>query len=123
MEFAVWQALVAGFVATVVMTGMISMARAGGMTRMPPFEYITGSMMSEDPRTARLMGLMVHYLIMGTVVFGLIYAWLFTVFGSASWLLGLIIGIVHGAVVGVVMAMMPGSVPPGLQRHRLPARP
>jgi hypothetical protein len=96
MEFGIWQAFVAGFAATVAMTAMISMAQAGGMTRMPPFEYITGSMMSEDPRTARLIGLMVHYIVMGTVVFGLIYAGLFTVFGSASWLLGLIIGIVHG---------------------------
>lgn len=110
MDFVLWAALLSGFIATLVMTAMIKMSAAAGMTEMPSFELMTGSMMSGDEKTAKAIGAMIHYVMMGTIAFGIVYAVLFQVFDSASWLTGLAIGIAHGVVVGVIfmpmMAMM-----------------
>ena len=107
MPFYVSAALQAGFVGTLAMSLLMSMARAMGMTRMPSFEVLNGAMVSRDARTAEPMGAFVHWIVMGTVVFGIMYALLFQVF-TPPWLAGLIIGIVHGLIVGVVaMPMMP----------------
>lgn len=112
MEFSLAGALVAGFIGTAVMSTMMKLSAKMGMTDMPPMELVTGSMLSGDPDRARQLGIMVHWLVMGTIVFGLGYAALFAVFGSSSWLLGLGIGVVHGLVVGVVfMPMMPAVHP------------
>lgn len=108
MEFVLWAGLLSGFIATLVMTAMIKMSSAAGMTEMPSFELMTGSMMSGDEKTAKMIGAMIHYVMMGTVLFGIIYALLFQTFDSSSWVTGLVIGIVHGLIVGVMfMPMMP----------------
>lgn len=107
MEFVLWAALVSAFIATLVMTAMIKMSTAAGMTEMPSFELMMGSMMSGDEKTAKTIGAMIHYVMMGTVVFGIIYALLFQAFDSASWISGLMIGIIHGLIVGMMMPMMP----------------
>ncbi len=112
MEFVLWAALLSGFLATLIMTAMIKMSTAAGMTEMPSFELMTGSMMSGDEKTAKAVGAIVHYVMMGTIVFGLIYAFLFQTFDSASWVTGLVIGILHGLVVGLMfMPMMPSMHP------------
>lgn len=112
MELGFWSALVAGFVATLVMTAMIAMSRAAGMTQMPSFEIMNGSMLSGDEKTARLAGAFIHYVMMGTIVFGLGYAFLYSALDSATWITGLAIGIVHGLVVGILfMPMMPAMHP------------
>lgn len=120
MEFQLGPALVAGFVATLAMSATISMSRRMGMTQMPAFELITGSMVSGDERSARRIGLFVHYIMMGTILFGIGYAVVFSALDSASAVTGLVIGAIHGVVVGVVfMPMMPmmhpriGSSPAG----------
>ncbi len=108
MDFNLGSALIAGFVATLVMSGMISMSRSMGMTQMPPFELITGSMMTRNEAAARRIGLFIHYVMMGTIVFGIGYALLFSALDSASASTGLVIGVIHGLVVGLVfMPMMP----------------
>lgn len=106
MEFSVVLALIAGFVATIVMSMLMAMARGMNMTEMPGMPLFTGSMMSPNPNTARIMGLVIHYLMMGTIVFGLIYAWLFSVLGSGGWLTGGLIGLIHGVAFGLMMPMM-----------------
>ncbi|MGI8875191.1 MAG: hypothetical protein ACR2KP_12870 [Egibacteraceae bacterium] len=112
MEFSIGAALVAGLAATAVMSVMMKMAGAAGMTDMPPMELVTGSMMSGDPGTAKRVGIMVHWVVMGTLVFGIGYALLFTLLGSASVGIGGLIGAAHGAVVGLVfMPMMPAMHP------------
>jgi hypothetical protein len=55
---------------------------------MPPIELVTGSMFSGDPETARRIGFVVHWIMMGTMIFGVGYAALFLAVGSASWLVG-----------------------------------
>lgn len=111
MEFSLVGGLVAGLVGTAVMTVMMKMAGKMGMTDMPPMELVTGSMMSGDPDKAKQIGIVIHWIAMGTVGFGLGYALLFTAVDSASWLVGIGIGAAHGVVVGLVMAMMPAMHP------------
>jgi hypothetical protein len=66
------------------MTAMMRMAAGAGMTDMPPMELVMGSMMSGDPDRARPVGTVLHWLMMGTIVFGFGYAGLFTAADSAS---------------------------------------
>jgi hypothetical protein len=112
MTFEIVPALIAGFIATVVMTAMMTAASRMGLTRMPPMPLVMGSMMSGEPDRARRIGTMLHFIVMGTVAFGLAYAALFTAFDSASALTGVLIGAVHGVVVGAMaLPMMPAIHP------------
>lgn len=111
-DFNVAATLVAGFVATIVMTAMMTMASKAGMTQMPPMPLVMGSMMSGDRRKAMTIGAMLHYIVMGTILFGIAYALLFHAFGSSAWPVGVVIGVVHGLAVGLVfMPMMPAMHP------------
>jgi 1,6-anhydro-N-acetylmuramate kinase len=49
MELSIPGALVGGFVATLVMTMMMRLAGAAGITQMPPMQLVTGSMVSMGP--------------------------------------------------------------------------
>lgn len=112
MEFSIMAALVAGFVGTLVMTVMMKLAAAAGMTHMPPMELISGAMVSGDDEQAKRVGYLIHWVMMGTVLFGLGYAAAFTVLGSAAWPVGLALGVAHGVVVGLVfMPLMPSMHP------------
>jgi len=63
-RFNLLPALVAGFIATMVMTAMMTMASKAGMTRMPPMPPVMGSMMSGDRRKAMAIGSMLHFVVM-----------------------------------------------------------
>jgi hypothetical protein len=91
---------------------MMQMAGRAGMTDMPPMPLVMGSMVSGDRRTATTIGGVLHFVMMGTVVFGIIYGSLFTAFDDASWWIGLLIGVAHALVAGVLfMPMMPKMHP------------
>lgn len=112
MEFSLVAGLVAGLAGTAVMSMMMKMAGSMGMTEMPPMELVTGAMMTGDETRAKQLGIGVHWIMLGTVVFGLGYAALFSALGTASWLTGVVIGAIHGLVVGLVaMPMMPAMHP------------
>jgi hypothetical protein len=112
MHFDVIAALVAGFMATVAMTVVMGFAKARGLTRMPSFELVTGSIVSPDLEQARKAGLLIHYGLMGTVVFGIGYGAVFSMLDSATWLDGLIVGLIHGFVVGMLfMPALPALHP------------
>lgn len=112
MEFSLVGGLVAGIVATTVMSVMMKMSARSGMTDMPPMELVTGSMMTSDKDRAMTIGTVIHWGMMGTIVFGLGYAALFSAFASASVLTGIVLGAAHGIVVGLVfMPMMPAMHP------------
>ncbi len=115
MPFQIVPALVAAFVATIVMTLMMRMSSRMGMTDMPPMPLVVGSMVSGERSTAQKVGMVIHYLLMGTLVFGIVYAALFSAFGTASWLAGLVIGVVHGLVVGGMGMPMMGMMHPRLE--------
>jgi hypothetical protein len=111
MEFDLLPALIAGFVGTVAMTVGMTMGKSMGMTTMD-IALIGGGMMSGDERKARRAGMFIHLIVMGTLVFGSIYAFLFQALESASWVTGLIVGVVHGAVVGIMARPMMGAIHP-----------
>lgn len=117
MEFSVVAALVAGFVGTAVMTMMMKMSAKMGMTGMPPMELVTGSMFSGDADSAQRIGIGLHWIMMGTVVFGILYAALFTALGTEGWLAGVVIGAIHGVVVGAVFLPMMPSMHPRMVRE------
>ncbi|UQA91287.1 hypothetical protein [Streptomyces halobius] len=114
MDFAVGPALLAGLVGTVAMTAAMMMGRVMGMTSMD-IALITGGMMTGDERRARMLGMIMHFVVMGTVVFGLIYAAVFHWIGSASWLAGLVVGLIHGLLVGVIALPMMGAFHPRMR--------
>lgn len=114
MEFEIAPALVAGFVGTVVMTMGMQMGKSMGMTEMD-IALITGGMVTSDERKARRIGMFIHLVMMGTVVFGIAYALLFQALDSASWTAGLGIGLAHGAVVGIIAMPMMGGIHPRMR--------
>lgn len=106
VTFSWWAAMIAGFVGTLVMTAMMVMSSKTPLNNAPKMTLVQGSMVTDDPSKANAIGFVTHVLIMGTVVFGLSYAALFTLFGSAAWWLGALIGAVHGIIAGAVLPMM-----------------
>ena len=114
MQFELVPALVAGFVGTAAMTMMMIMGKSMGMTTMD-IALIAGGMMAKDERRARILGNFVHWIVMGTVVFGIVYALLFQALDSAGVVPGLVIGIVHGLVVGAMAMPMMGAIHPRMQ--------
>jgi hypothetical protein len=106
MEFDVLAALFAGFVGTVAMTALLRASIALRATNMPPMPLIQGALLTDDPRRAKLIGMITHFVVMGTIVFGLSYAAIFTAIGSAGWLPGAVLGLVHGVAAGTFMLVM-----------------
>lgn len=112
MEFSLLGALVGGLVATIVMSAMMKTASSMGLTQMPPMHQISGTMFSGDEDVANKIGFAVHYAMMGTVVFGLIYAGIIAAVGVNAVLAGVVIGLVHALIVGgMAMPMMPAMHP------------
>lgn len=91
-----------GFVATIVLTTLMSGAQALGMSRMS-VPFLLGSMFTPDRPRARLIGFLAH--LMNGWLFALIYALAFESWGSATVWLGAGIGLVH--VLFVLVAAMP----------------
>ncbi len=111
-QFVWWAALLAGFIGAVAMSLMMKAAKTMGVTDMPAMPLVLGSMFTGDAKRAQVMGAFGHLIVMGTVVFGLLYAFLFRLVGSASWASGLTLGLIHGVVVGAVFMPMMGTAHP-----------
>lgn len=111
MQIEIFPALVAGLVATVVMSALMAASRAMNLTEMPAMPLFIGGMMAPDPGRAKAVGAVIHYLVMGTLVFGLLYVWLFSLLDSASWVTGGLIGLAHGVLVGMMMPLMSSMHP------------
>jgi uncharacterized membrane protein YagU involved in acid resistance len=115
MTFELLPALVAGLAGVAVMSLAMMIAGRMGMTDMPPMPMVLGSMMTGDPKTARNYGLMLHYILMGAIVFGLGYAAVFTLLDSAAALTGLVVGLIHGVVFGAMMLPMMPKIHPRME--------
>ncbi len=111
-------AVISGIIGTLAISMVMALAPKMGMPKMD----IVGMLSTMFGKTNRALGWGMH-LMMG-VVFGLIYAFLWSVgIGGVSWLSGLVFGAGHWLVVGVMFALIPlihagiksGAVPaPGL---------
>jgi hypothetical protein len=107
MDWAGWATF--GFVATVVLTGIMVGAQLSGLSRMD-IPMMLGTILVESPDRARLIGFVVH--LVNGQVFALLYAGAFALIGTATWWLGAIFGAVHGvAALTLIIPILPGVHP------------
>lgn len=107
----IWIGLVAGFIATVILSGMMLMKNTMGL--MPQFDMI--SMMAGLMNTSHAMAWVVHFIV-GTVLYGGVFGWWAPlVGGDAYWLKGLVWGAVGWFIASTVMLPMAGNGPFGIK--------
>lgn len=102
MEFDVESAIIAGLVATAVVTVLMYLGKALGTGMDLP--RLFGLMFAENSVVVYLLGFLVHFGL--GALLGLLYGWIFLNVPS-SWPWGGIIGAVHGMIAGIVMSAMP----------------
>jgi hypothetical protein len=96
-------AILAGLVATLVMSMVLALAPKMGFPKMDIVGMLS-TMFSK--KGIPVLGWMMH-LMMG-IIFTLIYAFLWSKgIGSATWLYGLVFGAAHWLIVGVIFLMVP----------------
>lgn len=121
MEYNIVAAIVAGLVATGVITAIMYMGRAMMPEQMPMnILHMIGSMMSRSSGPAYMMGFMMHFCMGG--VFAIIHTVLYQVIGLDGQLLlwGILFGAVHWVVASMGMGMM-GSMHPRIRDGELAA--
>lgn len=107
-----------GFVATVVLTTVMSAAQQLGLSRMS-IPFIVGTMFSGDRGRATALGFAVHF-VYGWL-FAFIYVFAFENLQRATWWLGGLIGIVQGiAVLVTFMPILPSFHPRMASEERGP---
>jgi len=103
-------AVLAGLLATAVMTVLMYLGKAMGMPMDMPRML---GLMFVGPDSSGVvygLGLAVHFM-MG-VIFAVVYAVLFDALGvDADWLWGAVFGAVHGVIAGMAFGMMPAMHP------------
>lgn len=98
-----------GFVATVVLTGVMSASQGLGLSRMS-LPYMLGTMFTSNHDRAKWVGFGVH-LINGWL-FAAVYSAAFRSWRRSAWWLGAAIGLVHGLFVLVTgMSLLPAIHP------------
>jgi hypothetical protein len=98
-----------GFVATIVLTGIMQGGQSLGLSRMS-LPFMLGTMFTASRDRAAMIGFLVHLL--AGWLFGFLYALAFESWHRATWWLGAGIGLVHGlAVLVVLMPALPGFHP------------
>ena len=104
MDVLLW-----GFLATIVLTTVMSASQSLGFSRMS-IPYMLGTMLTASRTRARILGFLMHMI--NGWVFAFFYAIIFENLQRADWLLGLFIGLVHGFFILVIgMPFMPGFHP------------
>ncbi|AKU92377.1 hypothetical protein AKJ08_2764 [Vulgatibacter incomptus] len=98
-----------GFIATVVLTTLMSGSQGAGITRMN-LPYMLGTLFTPNRDKAKLVGFVLHML--NGWVFAFFYALGFLMTGGATWWKGAIFGAVHAAfVLTVGMSLVPAIHP------------
>ena len=111
-------ALLWGFVATLVMTTIMSASHGLGLSRMS-IPFMLGTMFTPDRNRAPFVGFLVH-IAMGWI-FAFLYAAGFQTLGRATWWMGAVAGVVHGLVVLIaLMPLLPGLHPRMASEHQGP---
>ncbi len=101
--------LVAGLIATIVLTVVLRGSQLLGLTRMD-LPLILGLWVTAERERAKFLGVFVHILV-GWPLAGL-YAALFWLIGGASWWVGGLAGAIHALfVLLVVLPSLPGVHP------------
>lgn len=116
MNWGAW--LLWGFVATVVLTTLMSAAQGLGLTRIS-LPYMVGTFFTPDRDRAKALGFGLHLL--NGWVFSLAYAAAFESWHRSGVLLGAAIGAVHAAfVLTAGMQLLPGLHPRMASERRGP---
>lgn len=111
-------ALFWGFVATVVLTTILSAGDGLGLSRMS-IPFLLGTMLTPDRDRAPLVGFAVH--LVDGWLFAFLYAFAFESWREATWWIGAISGLVHAVVVLVIgMPLLPAVHPRMASEHRGP---
>jgi hypothetical protein len=110
LDFSLLSSLIAGFLATVIMTLATELASLRGATSMPSIPLLVGALISGDHDLAMAVGSVLHYVVIGTVVNGALYALVFS-FTGAGVIVAVLIGMVHGALIGVGLGWLKGIHP------------
>jgi uncharacterized membrane protein YagU involved in acid resistance len=98
-----------GFVATLVLTTVLTASLGLGLSRMS-LPLVLGTMFTADRHRAVLIGFLFH--LVNGWIFALLYALLFEDLGLATWWLGAAMGLAHGIFVLVaLMPLLPGMHP------------
>lgn len=107
-----------GFVATVVLTTIMSAGQALGLSRMS-IPFMLGTMFTPDRDRAKIAGFVVH--LMNGWLFAFLYALAFESWNRATWWLGAGIGFLHAvAVLLAAMPLLPGMHPRMASEHQGP---
>lgn len=107
-----------GFVATIVLTMVMSLSQGLGLSRMG-IPFMLGTMFTPDRARARVIGFLMH--LMNGWLFALVYALAFESWGRATVWLGAGIGLVHALfVLGAAMPILPGMHPRMASEERGP---
>jgi uncharacterized membrane protein YagU involved in acid resistance len=107
MNAASW--LLWGFVATIVLTTLMSASQGLGFTRMS-LPYMLGTLFTPSGDRAKLVGFLLH--LANGWLFSLIYVAAFHQWGGGTWWRGALIGLVHASfVLTAGMWLMPGLHP------------
>jgi hypothetical protein len=113
MDWAGWATF--GFVATVVLTGIMAGAQILGLSRMD-LPFILGTFVVERPDAARTVGFVVH--LVNGQVFALLYAAAFSLLDRSGWLLGAGFGALHGAAALTVLLPLVAGIHPRMASER-----
>ncbi len=89
-------ALVWGFAATAVLTGILAVSQGLGLSRMS-LPFILGTIFTADRDKAQLYGAIAHFI--NGLIFAFVYVAIFDQLGGATWWAGTIIGFAHGLLV------------------------
>lgn len=107
MDWAGWATF--GFVATVLLTGIMAASQLFGLSRMDLL-LMLGTIVVERPDRARVVGFLIH--LVNGQVFALLYAAAFALIGRATWWLGALFGLLHGlAALTVIVPLLPAIHP------------
>ncbi len=107
MNWGSW--LLWGFVSTVVLTALMAGSQGLGLTRMN-LPYLLGTMFTPSRDRAKLYGVLAHFV--NGWIFSVIYVAAFHAWGTSSWWLGALTGLVHASfVLTAGMPLLPGMHP------------
>ena len=107
MNFGAW--LLWGFVATIVLTTILSASQGLHLTRMN-IPFLLGTMFRPGSRSAARVGFLVH--LVNGWIFAVIYVAAFQAWGGATWWRGVAIGLVHSLfVLAAAMPVLPAFHP------------
>jgi hypothetical protein len=98
-----------GFVGTVVLTALMAGSQGLGLSRIN-LPYLLGTMFTPSRDRAKIVGVLVHFV--NGWIFSLVYVAAFHAWGTSSWWLGALTGLVHASfVLAIGLPVLPGINP------------